>query len=356
MTLDLCPTSNIQAANYPSLSAHPLARLARAGVPVTLSTDDRTVSDLTLVKEYSECARTHGLSAGELWAINMHALRVAFLHLDESLRAGLIAEFKDFADIGAVARRSSCSLRAPSSTTPSTRGRTTRRRWKRSVRSWRSDAPRAETLLDVACGTGHHMELLREWFTVEGVDLEPGLLEVARSRLPGVPLHLGDMRTFNLGRQFDVVTCLFSSIGYMQTPEDLLHALVNMAGHLAPDGVMLVEPWLSRMGSIRTTSQSPLVAEGDGFVIVRMNDSRVEGKILDHALPLPRWSAGESRPLHRGALARPLLGGRIRGRVRGGRAGRFARSRGIDGPRPLDRPSRSLIAAGRCRSRYRLHH
>ncbi len=38
-----------------------------------------------------------GLSIGELWAMNMHALRVAFLHFDESLRAGLIAEFEDFA-------------------------------------------------------------------------------------------------------------------------------------------------------------------------------------------------------------------------------------------------------------------
>jgi adenosine deaminase len=97
VTLDLCPTSNVQAAIYPALAAHPLARLARAGVPVTLSTDDRTVSDLTLVREYENASVEMGLSAPELWAINMHALRVAFLHFDESLRAGLIAEFEQFA-------------------------------------------------------------------------------------------------------------------------------------------------------------------------------------------------------------------------------------------------------------------
>ena len=38
-----------------------------------------------------------GVSVGELWAMNMHALRVAFLQLDEQVRAGLIAEFEDFA-------------------------------------------------------------------------------------------------------------------------------------------------------------------------------------------------------------------------------------------------------------------
>jgi len=98
VTLDLCPTSNVQANTHASLAEHSLARLARAGVPVTLSTDDRTVSDLTLVREYENASREMGLSPRELWAMNMHALRVAFLHYDESLRAQLITEFEDFAD------------------------------------------------------------------------------------------------------------------------------------------------------------------------------------------------------------------------------------------------------------------
>jgi SAM-dependent methyltransferase len=140
-------------------------------------------------------------------------------------------------------------------------------------------APDASTLLDVACGTGKHMELLRRWYSVEGVDLEPGLLAVARERLPGVPLHLGDMRTFNLGRQFDVVTCLFSAIGYMQTVEDLVHALANMGGHLAPRGVMLVEPWLSPEDFEDRHLAEPKVASGPGWHVVRVNDSRVQGRL-----------------------------------------------------------------------------
>jgi adenosine deaminase len=98
ITLDLCPTSNVQAAVYPSLADHPLARLVRAGAPVTLSTDDRTVSDLTLVREYERAHSVLGLSVGELWQINLHALRVAFLHHDEAERARLIGEFEAFAN------------------------------------------------------------------------------------------------------------------------------------------------------------------------------------------------------------------------------------------------------------------
>jgi adenosine deaminase len=66
-------------------------------VPVTLSTDDRTVSGLTLVREYGRAVATLGLTLQELWRIDRHGLEVAFLHDDEPLRAQLLAEFDAFA-------------------------------------------------------------------------------------------------------------------------------------------------------------------------------------------------------------------------------------------------------------------
>jgi adenosine deaminase len=97
VTLDVCPTSAVQASVYPSLADFPLARLVRAGVPVTLSTDDRTVSGLTLVEEYRRAETHMGLTVAELWSMNMHALKVAFLFDDETLRGRLISEFEQFA-------------------------------------------------------------------------------------------------------------------------------------------------------------------------------------------------------------------------------------------------------------------
>lgn len=98
-------------------------------------------------------------------------------------------------------------------------------------------------LLDVACGTGRHLAHLRAHFEAAGLDLEPGLLAEARRRLPGLPLHQGDMRAFDLGERFDVVTCLFSAIGYVRTRAGLARAFGAMARHLAPEGLLLVEPW-----------------------------------------------------------------------------------------------------------------
>jgi adenosine deaminase len=82
VTLDLCPTSNWQAGTVASLAAHPLARLHRAGVPVTLSTDDTTVSDLSLSDEYERAVTEIGLTLPELWAIDRHALDAAFAEPD----------------------------------------------------------------------------------------------------------------------------------------------------------------------------------------------------------------------------------------------------------------------------------
>jgi adenosine deaminase len=91
ITLDLAPTSNWQGSIVPSVAEHPLGPLYRLGVPVTLSTDDLTVSDLTLSEEYVNVHEQIGLSLPDLWAIDCHALDVAFV--DAATISRLRAEF-----------------------------------------------------------------------------------------------------------------------------------------------------------------------------------------------------------------------------------------------------------------------
>jgi SAM-dependent methyltransferase len=109
----------------------------------------------------------------------------------------------------------------------------------------RERSPGATTLLDVACGTGKHLEHLRATFDCEGTDLDEGLLRVVRDRVPGVPLHQGDMRNLDLGRRFDVITCFFSAIGYVGGSDGLAATADTFAKHLSPGGLALVEPWLT---------------------------------------------------------------------------------------------------------------
>lgn len=131
--------------------------------------------------------------------------------------------------------------------------------------------PGARTLLDVACGTGKHLELLRDRFQAEGLDLDPGMLDIARQRLGDeIPLHLGDMTDFDLDREFDVVTCLFSAIGYMTTEENLRAAVANMARHTAPGGLVVIESWIAPDAWTPGTPHALLVDEPD-LKIARLN-------------------------------------------------------------------------------------
>ena len=104
---------------------------------------------------------------------------------------------------------------------------------------------RGKDLLDVACGTGRHIQSMRKFYSCEGLDLQPRLLTIARKRNPRVMFHRGNMLTFDLHKQFDAITCLFSAIGYMRTIRELNLAIRNMARHLKPGGVIIVEPWLT---------------------------------------------------------------------------------------------------------------
>lgn len=138
--------------------------------------------------------------------------------------------------------------------------------------------PGAATLLDVACGTGRHLGHLRDRYDVVGLDLDATMLEQARIRLPGIRLVEGDMRSFQLDRRFDSVTCLFSSIGYMSSTDDLCAAVSCMADHLAVGGVLVVDGWIRPDAWIEPGTVHALSARRDGVAVARAGRSRRDGK------------------------------------------------------------------------------
>lgn len=134
------------------------------------------------------------------------------------------------------------------------------------------------TLLDVACGTGRHIEHLRGRFAVEGLDICRELLDEAQRRNPGVPFHEGDMTSFDLGRRFDAVVCLFSAIGYVCTIDRLRTAVGRMAAHLAQGGILAIEPWFTP-GDWHPDTVHGLYLDEPDLKIARINTSTVRGNI-----------------------------------------------------------------------------
>jgi dTDP-3-amino-3,6-dideoxy-alpha-D-glucopyranose N,N-dimethyltransferase/dTDP-3-amino-3,4,6-trideoxy-alpha-D-glucopyranose N,N-dimethyltransferase/N-methyltransferase len=135
----------------------------------------------------------------------------------------------------------------------------------------RERKPGATSLLDVACGTGKHLELLRAEFPdIAGVDLDASLLSIARERLPDVPFTEADMRTFDVGRTFDAVTCLFSSVGYLRDEEELESAIGRMAAHLDPGGVLVVDGWVRPDAWWPGVNLQALAETGEGVAAARV--------------------------------------------------------------------------------------
>ena len=137
---------------------------------------------------------------------------------------------------------------------------------------------RGNRLLDVACGSGHHIEHPKADWQAEGLELSEELLELARPRSPDVLFHQADMVDFALGRPFDVVTCLFGSIGYVRTLENLGRAITCMAGHLVPGGILVVEPWFTP-STWSTGTVHALFIDEPGLKIARVNTSFAEGRL-----------------------------------------------------------------------------
>ncbi len=97
------------------------------------------------------------------------------------------------------------------------------------------------TVLELGAGVGANATFLRERFAMELVDLSEPMLRHCRQLAPGVPTHVGDMRTVRLGRTFDAVF-VHDAASYMLTADDV-HALARtVAIHLAPGGVALLCP------------------------------------------------------------------------------------------------------------------
>ncbi|GAA2246668.1 class I SAM-dependent methyltransferase [Streptomyces amakusaensis] len=141
----------------------------------------------------------------------------------------------------------------------------------------RARVPAAASLLDVGCGTGAHLETFAGRFGhVEGLELSEEMLQEARRRLPDTPLHQGDMRDFTLDRRFDVIACLFGSVGHAADQDELRRTFACFARHLTPGGLVVIEPWWFAETYLDNYVSGDVVTP-DHRTIARVSHTRREG-------------------------------------------------------------------------------
>jgi SAM-dependent methyltransferase len=104
-------------------------------------------------------------------------------------------------------------------------------------------------LLELGCGTGKHAEqLARLGFTVQGIDLSPSMVEIARKQTPPdlasrLQFEVGDARSARFAKKFDAAISLFHVASYQTSNEDLAGMLRTASAHLKTGGLFVFDFW-----------------------------------------------------------------------------------------------------------------
>lgn len=134
-------------------------------------------------------------------------------------------------------------------------------------------------LLDVACGTGTHIMHLKDRYQVMGFDISEEMLAVAREKCPSITFIQGNMVSMELNQIFDVITCLFGSITYLTTEDELRLALQSFSKHVGLGGAVIIEPLFTEE-TYREKGMGLNCLNLPDIKIARSNVSRREGNIV----------------------------------------------------------------------------
>lgn len=136
-----------------------------------------------------------------------------------------------------------------------------------------------KTVLDCACGTGHHVIMLKRMgYNVHGSDLSPIMLEKAQINLMkmdlNVPLKVADFRDLTkiFDKNFDAVICVGNSLPHLMSNKDILKTLAEMKSILNEKGVLILEQ----------RNYDKLVKEKNRFFPISYKENEVFFYVLDY--------------------------------------------------------------------------
>ena len=138
---------------------------------------------------------------------------------------------------------------------------------------------RPRLLIDLACGTGTHALLQAHGGTrVVGVDISAGMLAIARGKARGsrkpVSFEQADMRSFDVEKPADAVTCLYASLNHLRDSAELTATFARVAAHLRPGGVLIFD--VNTRDDFEVLWREAATDTGPGFTIQRRYEWRAD--------------------------------------------------------------------------------
>jgi SAM-dependent methyltransferase len=135
-------------------------------------------------------------------------------------------------------------------------------------------------ILELGSGSGlFTIPLKQKGFNIEGLEISPEMMAIAKKKFPDLVLHQGDMRNFSLEKQFDAILALSSALTLLSSHDEIARCLQQTFQHLVPGGHFLVE-----------LPNHPIeIANSDGTQEVHCNDDRSIIVVIQSEKTEGRW-------------------------------------------------------------------
>lgn len=101
--------------------------------------------------------------------------------------------------------------------------------------------PQVKQVLELACGTGAVLKLLRPSYQIVGLDLSEEMLEIARKKVPAATFYQGDMSAFSLPMSFDLIFCVYDSVNHLTTFVQWQSLFQHVDQHLNAQGLFIFD-------------------------------------------------------------------------------------------------------------------
>jgi len=139
---------------------------------------------------------------------------------------------------------------------------------------------RAVTLLDLACGTGGITALLSGAYQVSGLDVSPGMLAVAREKLPArTPLYLADMTSFRLDVTFDAIVCAYQGINHLLSLPAWNSTFDCVDEHLSAGGLFIFD--VATAGGLARVASGPKIVQQFADNYLQITVRTADGMVFD---------------------------------------------------------------------------
>ncbi|NIX15955.1 MAG: methyltransferase domain-containing protein [Candidatus Dadabacteria bacterium] len=155
--------------------------------------------------------------------------------------------------------------------------------------------PKAQTILELGCGTGSYLKYLSKYYETAGIDSSSVMLSIAREKLPHTELFQASMLEVKPEWKFDVVICMNDTINHLTKISEVKRLFSNTLEHLTKKGIFIFD--INTEHKLRSLAETPPIVHqfGENYFITNVSragkdiyewDLRIFEHISDHTYNL----------------------------------------------------------------------